>query len=210
MEYKIIRSKRKTTGIYILKDSSVEVRCPFYLSSNKIYEFVKSKEQWILKKLAEKEENKPITLDFSSKLLLMGKEYPIIKGLTPTFDGTSFCVTENNFSSDIEYLYKTLAKNILPKKVEYFSKIMGLNPSNIKINSAKTRWGSCSGKNSLNFTWRLLMCNEKSIDYVVIHELAHIKEHNHSSKFWEIVKAYMPDYKNAQKNLKTSQKIMGL
>lgn len=87
------------------------------------------------------------------------------------------------------------AKQIIPPKVEYYSKIMGVTPTSVKINSAKTRYGSCSGKNSLNFSLYLMAKDERFIDYVVIHELAHINHHNHSKEFYEFIEKFMPDYK---------------
>jgi len=95
---------------------------------------------------------------------------------------------------DEEALYKK-ALEIIPGKVEYYSKIMGLEPSSVKITGAKTRFGSCSGKNGLCFSWRLMAYPEKAIDYVVVHELAHIRFHDHSKNFYALVEKYMPDYK---------------
>lgn len=91
-----------------------------------------------------------------------------------------------------------LAKEVLPMKVEYFSKIMNVSPKSVKITSAKTRWGSCSSKNALCFSWRLMLRPEKAIDYVVIHELSHILHHDHSKEFWQTVEHYMPDYREAK------------
>ena len=97
---------------------------------------------------------------------------------------------------------KAIAKRIIPEKVEKYSKIMGIIPEHVSINSAKTRFGSCSGKNRLNFSCRLMSYPECAIDYVVVHELAHIKHHNHSKQFWALVEKYMPDYKERKKLLK--------
>lgn len=91
-----------------------------------------------------------------------------------------------------------LAKEVLPKKVSYFASIMKVAPKSVKITDAKTRWGSCSGKNALCFSWRLMLRPEKAIDYVVIHELSHILHHNHSKEFWQTVEYYMPDYREAK------------
>ncbi len=95
---------------------------------------------------------------------------------------------------DIKLLRKK-AKEILPQKVSYYSSIMGVEPSSVKINSAKKRYGSCSGKNSLNFSLYLIDKDERFIDYVVVHELAHIVHHNHSKDFYALIEKYMPDYK---------------
>ena len=97
---------------------------------------------------------------------------------------------------------RALAKAVIPPKVEAFARIMNVFPSSVKITGAKTRFGSCSGKNGLCFSWRVMLYPEKAIDYVVIHELAHILHHNHSERFWNTVKKYMPDYKEAEKILR--------
>ncbi len=91
------------------------------------------------------------------------------------------------------------AKTIIPQKVEYYSNIMQLKPASVKINSAKKRYGSCSGTNNLNFSLYLMDKDERFIDYVVVHELAHIKHHNHSKEFYKLIEYYMPDYKERMK-----------
>lgn len=103
-----------------------------------------------------------------------------------------------------------LAKRDLTNIVFDFAKQMNVMPSAIKINGAKTRWGSCSSKKSLNFSSRLVMAKDDVVDYVVIHELAHITEMNHSSRFWAIVEGILPDYKERQARLKALQKKLSL
>lgn len=92
-------------------------------------------------------------------------------------------------------LMRKCAKDILPRRVEYFSRIMDVQPTAVKINSAKKRYGSCSGKNSINFSLYLMDKDERFIDYVVVHELAHIKHHNHSKEFYAFIEKFLPDYK---------------
>ncbi len=99
---------------------------------------------------------------------------------------------------EIEFLRKK-AKEIIPVKVEYYSNIMQLKPQCVKINSAKKRYGSCSGTNSLNFSLYLMDKDERFIDYVVVHELAHIVHHNHSKEFYKLIEQYLPDYKERMK-----------
>lgn len=99
------------------------------------------------------------------------------------------------FSAEDTEKMRKLAKEIIPQKVERFSKIMGVTPSSVKINSAKKRYGSCSAENNLNFSLYLMDKDEKFIDYVVIHELAHIKHHNHSKEFYSFIEQFMPNYK---------------
>ena len=97
---------------------------------------------------------------------------------------------------------KKSAKLIIPKKVEHYSKIMGLTYGRITITSAKTRFGSCSAKGNLSFSYRLMLYPDVAIDYVVIHELAHRVHMDHSRAFYKTVEKYMPDYKNVKQLLK--------
>ena len=90
-------------------------------------------------------------------------------------------------------------KEILPSKVEYYSKLTGLVPTGIKITSAQKRFGSCSGKNSICFSFRLMLYPAPFIDYVVLHELAHIKHHNHGKDFYALIEKYMPDWRKREK-----------
>lgn len=94
------------------------------------------------------------------------------------------------------------AKAILPERVKHFSKIMGVSPLGVSINRAKTRFGSCSSKGKINFSCRLMRYPNEAIDYVVVHELAHLKFLNHSKSFWAFVEKFMPDYKERKKLLK--------
>jgi len=95
-----------------------------------------------------------------------------------------------------------LAKKVIPPKVEHYAKLMGVKPKSVKITSAQSRFGSCSGQNGLCFSYILMRFPEEAIDYVVVHELAHIKHHNHSKSFYALVGKYLPDYKAREKLLK--------
>ncbi|MBQ9121408.1 MAG: M48 family metallopeptidase [Clostridia bacterium] len=94
------------------------------------------------------------------------------------------------------------ARAYVPHRVEELARQMGVSYTGVRINFAKGRFGSCSGKNSLNFSARIMQYSPHAIDYVIVHELAHTVEHNHSSRFWRIVEQYMPDYREAEKELK--------
>lgn len=112
---------------------------------------------------------------------------------------------KNRFSEPTKQEIESLrrrAKEILPKKVEYFSALTGLKATNVKITSAKTRFGSCNGQNSICFSLYLMRYPESAIDYVVLHELAHTKYHDHSKRFWALVEKYMPDYRQRRALLK--------
>ncbi len=105
-------------------------------------------------------------------------------------------------SKDEETVLKEKALPYLTERTEYFSEIMGLKPSGIKITSAKKRFGSCSGKNGICYSWRLMQYPPEAIDYVVVHELAHIKHKNHGKEFYKLIEKHLPDYKEREKLLK--------
>lgn len=221
MNYKVVYSNRKTVAIHILPGGIVEVRAPFNLNKSFISELVDKKQGWIeqnLRKLKEREENRKTSfLDFGSNVLVLGKDCPVlpVSGNKAYFDGESFFIPENAEKGDIKTLIcalmKKIAKSYLTDKTILLSKKMGCKITNVSVNSAKTRWGSCSGKNSINFSWRLIAADEKCIEYVIIHELCHTKEHNHSAKFWAEVEKYEPFYKKYKENLKkTEEKLTKL
>ncbi len=109
--------------------------------------------------------------------------------------------TEKLLSCD-PLILKEKAKEIIPQRVAYFSSLMGLTPTGVKITSAKTRFGSCNGKNSICFSFYLMLYPDEAIDYVVIHELAHIKYKNHGKAFYALIERYLPDYKKRIKMLR--------
>ena len=98
--------------------------------------------------------------------------------------------------------YVKKAKSILPPKIDYYARRMGVQPTGLTVTSAKTRFGSCSGKNRLSFSWRLMAYPEEAIDYVVVHELAHIRHKDHSRAFYGFIESVLPDYKDRIKLLK--------
>ena len=86
------------------------------------------------------------------------------------------------------------AKMTLPPKIERYAALMGVHPTRVTITGARTRFGSCSGKNAISFSWRLMQYPEEAIDYVVVHELAHIRHHDHSAAFYRFIASVMPDH----------------
>lgn len=117
---------------------------------------------------------------------------------------------ENVLSPQETEALKNRAREALPQRVAYFSERMGLTPAGIKITSAKTRWGSCSAKNSLCFSYRLMLLPSDVIDYIVVHELAHIKVKNHSAAFYGEIARHQPDYKERVAKLKRIQRELPL
>jgi len=218
--YTLVRSRRKTVAIHITKDAAVEVRAPLKIPKREINKFIMSKEKWIETHLVHRkqlnEKKDLFALNYGDMLALCGKTYLIRAkhGKHAGFDGECFFLSPNltsgNIKNTVVQIYKAVAKSIIKSKVNEYAKRMNVFPTAVRITNAKTRWGSCSGKNSLSFSWRLIMADEDVIDYVVIHELAHIKEHNHSPRFWAVVESVMPDYKDKRNKLKLLQKQLSV
>ncbi|MBO5221671.1 MAG: M48 family metallopeptidase [Clostridia bacterium] len=106
-------------------------------------------------------------------------------------------------SPEQEALLRAQAKEYLPKRTEEWAEIMDLYPTGVKITGAKTRFGSCSGTNSICYSWRLMAYPKDAIDYVIVHELAHIAQKSHSARFYALVAQYLPDWKKRRNLLKT-------
>jgi len=215
MDYTLIRSQRRTAAIHII-DGGVEVRAPLRMAKRDIDRFVASKEKWINDRLVQSqlsaEQRRAFILYYGDTATYRGVEYPLTAkaGKLAGFDNERFYLppdlTPEQIKSAVVQLYRRLAKLHLTTRTEHYAGLMNVSPAAIKINAAKTRWGSCSTKKSLNFSWRLIMADDAVIDYVVVHELAHITQMNHSTRFWAIVADVLPDYKERQKRLKALQK----
>lgn len=212
--FTLTRSNRKTVAIYI-RDSGVEVRAPLKMPRRDIDRFVVSKEKWITEKLAMSNERQAqrerFILTYGDRVPYRGGQYPIAarEGRRVGFDGERFSMPPGLPPEEIKaacvQIYRLLAKRDLTEKVQAFARRMGVTPGNVKINGAKTRWGSCSAQKSLNFSWRLIMADDGVTDYVVVHELAHITEMNHSARFWAVVEGVLPDYRERKARLKALQ-----
>lgn len=168
----VIRSKRKTLAIEIRPDMRVVVRAPEKIPQNEIIKFVEEKQNWIKKHLVQ--------MYFKAEEIKKQKKEPALT------------------NADIEKLCQK-ALSVIPDKVKYYAEIMEVTYGRITIRNQKTRWGSCSSKGNLNFNCLLMLMPDKVLDYVVVHELCHLKQMNHSKKFWMEVEKYMPDYKSYKK-----------
>ncbi|MGN0160610.1 MAG: M48 family metallopeptidase [Lachnospiraceae bacterium] len=167
MNVTVIRSNRKTVAIQVNPDLSVTVRAPARVSKKYIEQILQEKESWIHKHIEQMKSQKA------------RYETRNVKGLTRE---------EINDLAD-------QARDYIPGRVRYFAKIVGVDYGRITIRNQKTRWGSCSGKGNLNFNCLLMLTPPEVIDYVVVHELCHRKEMNHSKAFWNEVERVIPDYK---------------
>lgn len=210
---KLIQSSRKTVGLEITPQGKLIVRAPAMVNPGMLQVFLSKKANWIhqKKKLAQARAQLEPALDLgsSSRVLLCGKYYPVnyIDGKYLRFDG-GFFIPKVGIPQQKKLIVgwlKRKAKKYLLQRVENLACRLGISYRKVRITSARKRWGSCSAKGNLNFTYRLIMAPPAVIDYVIIHELIHILEHNHSRKFWEKVSLALPDYKYCQQWLKENE-----
>lgn len=215
-DYTIKYSKRKTMGLYITKNAEIEVRVPLRTPKKVVADFVENHRDWIgahhgaVAKQVEEREN--FQLEFGAELLFLGQLFPLVpvEKTAAGFSGEHFYAYQQLSSAELKVsqvgIYRTLAKRVIVDQVNELGKHMGLKPKAVKINGARSRWGSCSSAGNLNFSWYLVMAEEATIRYVVVHELAHLQEMNHSSNFWKIVEQVLPNYKIEREKLKSLQK----
>lgn len=109
---------------------------------------------------------------------------------------------------EIRHFYKREAVDFLSERVKFWAGEMNLHPSQVKFREQKTRWGSCSSRKVINLNWRLIVFTQEIIDYVIVHELAHLQHMNHSSHFWGLVEKYVENYKDIVKTMKESQYLV--
>ncbi|MCL2063675.1 MAG: M48 family metallopeptidase [Candidatus Cloacimonetes bacterium] len=215
MDYKIFYSNRKSLTISI-RNGELQVRAPFNMSKTDIDKFVLQKEKWINKHLVNEKERfqnrEKFTLNYGDIVFFRGKEYLITErdSNLAGFDEKVFYMPKGMNPESIKatcvHLYRILAKKYLTHRTLILAKQMSLSPRAIKINGALTRWGSCSNQKRINYSWRLVLADDDVIDYVIVHELAHFKEMNHSEKFWKIVENILPDYIERKEKLRELQK----
>lgn len=179
----IAKSRRKTWALIINPDLSLLLKIPHTVSYADGESYLYEKERWILKKLADMER---------------------VREKIPRSDLTPAQ------RSALEARYRQAARNYFPERVAYYEAILGVTHGSIAIRDQKTRWGSCSSKGNLNFNWRLMLAPPRILDYVVVHELCHRIEMNHSQAFWHVVETVLPDYRELRKWLKENGRTLVL
>ena len=177
-KYTIIKSFRKSCSITVERDGTVTIRAPFFMSERKINKIIDERKEWI-----EKAQNK------------LASRAERLNSLTP--------ITKDEIDS-----LKAAAKPIIEEKVRHFADKIGVEYGKITIRNQRTRYGSCSAKGNLNFNCLIMLMPNEIIDYVIVHELCHIKEMNHSRRFWNEVESVLPDYKERRKWLKQNGNIL--
>lgn len=172
---KIYKSQRKTWELSLSPDLTLTLRMPYAFSLSKARQLLSEKESWILKK------------------------YHTFENAQSTQPSSGLTATQQRA---LQMRYIEAAKQYFPCRTAYYAELLGVSYGKITIRDQKTRWGSCSAKGNLNFNWRLMLAPPRVLDYVVVHELCHRREMNHSKAFWNTVETILPDYKELRKWLR--------
>jgi predicted metal-dependent hydrolase len=220
----LIRSKkrRKTISLHIKEDGKIVIYTPYHTPKWEIEKFIREKRLWIVEKISEKEKRiKEVEKTFlpGEKFLYLGEWYPLemqefgSKEPPLKLSFGEFIIDKGHIYEARDlfiHWYKREAKEKIFGRINYYSHRLHLFPRGIRITNAKSRWGSCSRDNRLSFSWRIIMASLTIIDYILIHELAHIREKNHSKRFWTYLGSILPDYKKNRLWLKENGHLLQL
>lgn len=206
----IIRSNRRSLAITINQNGEVIVKAPKNMPLYEIMDFVEKKRKWIENKssaiIDTLNKNKAI-IDYE-QIFYLGKKYNVFQTIgieQPYITDNMLLVkhskSKNHRQKQIKEFFLNKVENTLVARVQKLAGFMKLKYKSINILNSKAKWGMCDSKKNLYFNWKLLMLSPELIDYVIIHELSHLIELNHSPKFWEIVKAVLPNYKHLKETI---------
>ena len=226
IQYSLIRSRKrkKTVSLQIGNRSEITVQAPVHMPAAEIQRFVEEKQAWIEKSLrrqAALQASHPKKAYETGEIFYhLGEACPL-KSFFDPLENPGIVFRNNRFFLNCPpnrqmrkyYLtnwYRKQARQYLTRRVDFYSHLLRLACGGIRITSAEKRWGSCSEKNHLSFAFRLIMAPPKMVDYVVVHEIMHIREKNHSSKFWNLVLEVIPDYRNRRLWLREHQQHFDL
>lgn len=217
LKYEVKYSDRKSIGLIVDRDKKVIVRAPKGLTEGQLKDFVEKKKYWLFKKIhnPHKSEIKSKTEFISgASIMYLGRTYKL--DLTKAiqegiyFDG-GFKISNNSRNEAFDLLKKWYLKKANEKivpKTKYHAANLGVQYREIKVSEVKYRWGSCTPRNNLIFNWRLIKAPLPVIEYVIVHELAHLIEPNHTQKFWRIVRVQLPQYEKSREWLRDNGRIL--
>jgi len=213
----IVRSRRRTIALVITHEARLIVRAPLRTPQSQIDDAVREKEAWIRKKMAEMHKRPQAVVHAYEEgeiFWFLGRPYPlhIRDDDRGAIERTDRLVVSRNIRPNIptamQRWYIDEARKEINARCMYFSMMTGYSPQSIAISGAQQRWGSCSTRGSLNFSWRLIQAPLEIVDYVIVHELVHLRQHDHSKKFWAKVQELMPDYERRRQWLRENERLM--
>lgn len=207
----IERSNRKTLSLTVLKDGVVLVKAPLSMKDETINKFIEEKQAWIKSKLmlVNSTKDKYDDIIHYQKFMLYGNRYSLVMADVKKIEtNDSFQIllpkkTEpEKILKTMKSWYKKVAKKILADRLAFIESRIRLKSKAMKISDSKGKWGSCNSLGSVCFNWRVIMLPPRIIDYVIVHELCHLVEMNHSKKFWTLVEKFLPNVPALKKEIK--------
>jgi len=233
ISYLLVRSpKRRTVAIHIDQQAQIKVLAPRFVEEDQITTFVRQKTDWVWRTINKMRRKKipRIRHHFidGEKFLFLGKEYALTiipqgigrrvelsfdaeKWIAATPESLSTEERSREIKESMIHWYRRQAGEVLGSRVFHYSRIMGLEPLKISVKTQKTLWGSCHHvKKSIHLNWKIIMAPLEVVDYVIVHELSHLKVPNHSLRFWREVEKILPDYKIHRQWLKDNTHKMNL
>jgi predicted metal-dependent hydrolase len=212
---KIIRTNGHSMMIQVTNLGEVIVKAPLNFSNDKIDKFINQKYEWIVKCKSRAIEIVKANEDIVNykKCLFLGKIYSLIPYNTKEiaeYNDNLLIPNNKDTIKTLKLWYKKIGKDILTSRLDYFCKLLKVSYSSLKIDSARTKWGSCNTKKVISINFRALMLTTDCIDYIILHEVCHLKEFNHSLKFWLLVESVMPNYEKEKSLIKKSAFLLNL
>lgn len=207
---KIVRSARRSLCLEI-KGNVVIARVPLHYSDNRVMKLVGRHDDWIQKQLVDAVPYKKYIdgeiLLWSGKKMRLQVQYGTYNCVTLIEDILKAQVVDGGEVREIVLdWYRRSIKHVLSDRCDYYSSSIGVPHKRIRIGDYKTIWGSCSSKGVISFNWRIGMAPGRVVDYLVVHELCHLIEANHSKRYWKLVRDIIADYRDCQKWLKDHDK----
>lgn len=189
MEIKVVKSRRKTLSLFIDEFGNLTVKAPQNLPNDRIYEFVKSKEDWI-----KKHQQNALNFNNLYSDVINKKKGMIFNKIV-------------DFGADFKNTLIDISSDYLPKRLSEFAHKFSFNYNGVKIKNYKSRWGACDKKNNIYLNYKLVMLDKNLIDYVLIHELCHTKFFSHNKDFHNLLKSFFNDEFSLRKRLKNFSNI---
>ena len=227
LPYRLVRSGRrvKTISLEYKPGRGISLAVPSYMSNGDVARFMQSREQWLRSwKSMIAKAPPPRDWDNGAVIPFRGEDVCVIVDqsgelrrhdgilVQRSIDGGELRVSvpqgmereqrDRGIAAAIEQWYIGEAKLHLPTRLAQWSELTGLRPERVRVGKARARWGSCSGRRNINLTWRLILLPDRLSDYVIVHELAHLREMNHQRQFWDLVESILPDARERRKELR--------
>lgn len=219
LEYDLQRSKRRSIG-FLINEDGLRITAPRWVTLADIETAIRDKQSWILRKLTERRERAQRQLEpkmewkDGAKLPYMGSEI-ILRVAPSSLSGTHFEPTqaeliislpgdagEQQLKDRVQAWLQQEARRVFNERLSVFAEKLNVRYHSMALSAATTRWGSCTSQGKIRLNWRLIHFSPMIIDYVVAHELAHLREMNHSPRFWATVQSVFPDFEIARNTLR--------